>query len=418
VKYKRILVGSLLCIMLSSMILIGAWALFRISMAYNYAVQYAAAAPAPPPTVTSSTNMSVLIYADPEGGRQALNLFQYVTAQNIEWRGTSTDPQGNPININVKMTSVNFEKLDENNYRGNVKGLVVRFSIGDLINVFVKADNVNVSMAFWNYMDTFPAFNATGLLTGNVEVRLSIAVLPFMGLEQALYEYAGDQFSISYCIIKPIDVTIEKPSNGEKVNGDVKIQALVKAVPALTVDNVHCWVDGMERPVQMQYNPTSGLWEGVWQTYNVGNGWRGLNVRAEGVEWKSGQQFRYSDQDRIDVEIDNPWVSSYVRRDWGLEWFGDLKVNLVCDSASWMRGTTFNFWPSIGLSLTAPEYYWDGNIRFTCWRIDDKFGTPLYESYNPTLTIDEAVFSALFDGEGRARELKCIYEQVPPPPPP
>jgi len=275
-------------------------------------------------------------------------------------------------------------------------------------------------MMFWTYMDMFPAVNITGVLTGNVEVSLRFAVLPLPGLELALYQFKGDQLIISVCCIKPMDVTIERPSNGEKVNGDVQIQALVKAVPAISVDNVHGWIDGFENPVRMQYNEATGLWEGVWQSYNggKGNGWYGLNVKAECVEWKSGQQFRYADQDRINVEVNNPWVSSYVRRDWGLEWFGGLPVNLVHGSASWGRGTTFNFWPSIGLSLTAPEYYWDGNIRFSCWRIDDEFGNPQYESYNPTLTIDGEVFDKLFDGGGRARELKCIYEQVPPPPSP
>jgi len=394
------------------MILLGAWALLRISTAYNYVAQYVAAAP--PPTVTSGTNLSLLVYSDPEPIRPVLNLFQYVTAENIEWRGsTILDPQGTPLSVNVKITSVKFQKLSENNYIGNATGLNVRVDISDLVNVFVKADTVNVNMTYWTYMGMLPALNVTGVLTGNVEVSIRFAVLPLPGLELTVYQFKGDQFIISLCGIKPIDVTIEKPSNGERLGGNVKIQALVKAVPALTVDKVVGWIDKCEVP--MQYNETSGYWEGVLQSYNVGNGERGLNVRAEGVEWKSGQEFRYSDQDGIKVEINNPWVSSYVKRDWGLEWFGDLRVNLMYDSASWMRGTTFNFWPSIGLSLTAPEYYWDGNIRFICWRIDDEYGKMQFQSSDLTLTIDDYVFGKLFDGRGRARELKCIYVQVPPP---
>ena len=82
-KYKRVLGGSLLCILLSSSILIGAVALSRISMAYNYALQYGAL-PAGGAGGASGTNLSLLIYADPEISRPVLNLFQYVAAENIE----------------------------------------------------------------------------------------------------------------------------------------------------------------------------------------------------------------------------------------------------------------------------------------------------------------------------------------------
>jgi hypothetical protein len=395
------------------MIIIGAVALSRISMAYNYLTQYAAAA-APPPTVTSGTNLSLIIYGDPEPARPTLNLFQYVTAQNIEWRGSMTDPQGNPVSVNVKITSVKFQKLSEDDYIGNVTGLNIRVDVGDLLNVFVKADKVDVTMTFWTYMDMFSAVNATGVLTGNVEVSLNFAVLPLPGLELALYQYKGDKFIVSLCLIKPIDVTIVEPSDGERISGDVKIQALVKAVPAINVDNVHGWIDEYKMP--MQYNGTSGHWEGILQTHNVENGWRDLNVRAEGVEWKSGQEFRYYAQDRINVEINNPWVSSSVKRDWGLEMFGGLRIDLVYGSASWMMGTGFHFWPREGLSLTAPENWWDGKLRFICWRIDDENGNPVLESFQQTLNITPEIVAMLFDGGGRARELKCIYEEGPPPP--
>jgi hypothetical protein len=166
----------------------------------------------------------------------------------------------------------------------------------------------------------------------------------------------------------------------------------------------------------MQYNETSGLWESIFQSYNTGNGWHDLNVGAECIEWKSGQEFRYYYQDRINVEINNPWVNSYIMRDGGLEGFGGLKVNLVYDSTSWTMGTSFNFWSQEGLSLKAPEYWWDGKIRFICWRIDDENGNPLLESPDLTLNITLEIVGKLFDSDGRARELKCIYEEVPPPP--
>jgi hypothetical protein len=412
-NHKRVLGISLLCILLTSMITISAVALSRITRAYDYLNQYAAAAPAP--TVTSGTNLSLLIYVDPEPSRPVLDLFQYVAAQNIEWRGTTiADPQGNIVSINVKITSVKFQKLSEDNGVGNATGLNVRVNVGDLLNVFVKADKVDFNLTYWSYLDTFPALNITGVLTGNVEVSFYFAVLPLPGLELALYQYKGDQFSISLCLIKPIDVTITAPSNGERISGDVKIQASVKTVPALSVDNVHCWIDGYKMP--MQYNETSGLWESIFQSYNTGNGWHDLNVGAECIEWKSGQEFRYYYQDRINVEINNPWVNSYIMRDGGLEGFGGLKVNLVYDSTSWTMGTSFNFWSQEGLSLKAPEYWWDGKIRFICWRIDDENGNPLLESPDLTLNITLEIVGKLFDSDGRARELKCIYEEVPPPP--
>lgn len=306
-----------------------------------------------------------------------------------------------------------FQKLSEDSYIGNVTGLNIRVDVGDLLNVFVKADKVDVTMSFWTYMDMFPAVNATGVLTGNVEVSLHFAVLPLPGLELALYQYKGDKFIISLCCIKPIDVTIVEPSDGERISGDVKIKALVKVVPAINVNNVQGWIDEYNMQVPMQYNETSGHWEGILQTYNVGkNGWHDLNVKAEGVEWKGGQELRYYDQDRINVEINNPWVSSFVKRDWGLEGFGGLKVDLAYDSASWMIETRFHFWPREGLSLMAPEYWWDGKLRFSCWRIDDENGNPLLESSHPTLNITPEIVAMLFDGGGRARELKCIYEEA------
>jgi len=410
VKYERVFVVSLLCISLVSTTLLSAWTLSRMYTAYNIAREYAAVVK-PPAGVTSSTNLTLTIYADPEPGRQILNMFQYVTAQNIQWRTTTTDQMGNSINIDFNLGSVLFQKLSEDNFVGTATGLNIRASLSDVFNIFAKADNVNVDLLFWRYAD-MPALNATGVLTGNVEISLFASVLPLPGLSQVLYEYKGDQYIIKFCIIKPMEVTIEQPSSGAVVRGDVNVQALVKHAPEITVDNVFAWTPNENIP--MHYNAMNGRWEGVWQSYNVGNGKAGIGVRAEGFEPEPGApQYRYSDQKWIDVEVSNPWVQSFVLRNGGwLEGFGGLMVNLQYGQTSWQRGTGFNFWPWIGLSMTAPEYWWNGNIRFNSWRIDDESGNTIFQSWEQTLTITEDIFGMLFDREGRARELKCIYVPV------
>jgi len=405
-KHKRAVIVSLLCTILALTILVGAWSLDRISRAYNYASQVAATAA----VTTSSTNLSLVAYGEPPTP-QAMDLFQYVTAQNIEWKGTSQDPTGNPININFKLSSVKFQKLAQDKFAGNATGLDSHISLNDLFDILVKADKINVNVTFWTYLNTFPAFNVTGQLTGNVEVRLSLAVLPLFGLDAALYEYKGDQFSISICVIKPMQVTIEKPTQGETVSGDVPIQALIRVVPALTLENVQCWVsNGWNMPIN--YNVTSGLWEAVWPSYNSGNGPLDVHVRATGVVWKSGQKISYSGEDGKSVQVNNPWVNSYVDKEGQMEMFGGLQVTLSIESMTFMRQTTFNFYPWTGLSLTADEYSMNGNVKFNCWRIFDEQGNMLFNSFDRTLTISGAISSELFNGGGGARELQCIYAPV------
>ncbi len=407
-KYKRLLTASLVCILLASVILVAWSASSRLLRAYNYASQFAAAAK----VTESSTNLSLVIYSDPQPLRQGLELFQLVKAQNIEWRGTSADPQGNPVNVDFKLGSVNFAKSDENNFAGQASGLDAHVSVDDLLDVTIRADMIDVNMLFWTYMDTFPAVNVTGVLTGNVYVRLSIAVLPFPGLDLALYEYSGDRFSISVCVIKPMNLAIETPEDGQRVQGDVLVQALIQAVPEMSVENIMCRTDYGEE-IPMYYNEANGRWECVWKSYYSGNRWTELRVHAEGVIIKSGQEFRYPNEVGVKVEVDNPYVNSYVSSNNGLEGFGGLKIHLMLGPNSWDMETGFNFWPSVGLSLTAEEYWWDGNIKFNRWRIDDEHGNMLFQSFELTLEITEDISGMLSDGEGRARELKCIYSPNP-----
>jgi hypothetical protein len=405
VKYKRLLTASSVCILLASVVIVGWSVSSRLMRAYSYASQFAAAAK----VGESSTNLSLVVYGDPQPLRPTMELFQYVAAQNIEWRGTSSDPQGNPVNVDFKLGEMEFGKLDEYNFDGTASGLDSHVSVDDLLDVTVRADNIAVNMTFWTYLDMFPAVNITGVLTGNVFVRLSVAVLPFPGLDFALYEYSGDRFSVSICVLKPMNLVIEAPEDGQRVQGDVMIQALIQAVPDISVENVMCDTDYGEG-IPMYFNEASGRWEGFWKSYYSGNRWTELRVHAEGVERKSGQEFRYPYDSRVKVEVDNPFVNSYVRKDeQSLEWFGGLKIGFNLGSKSWDIETGFNFWPSVDLSLTAQEYWWDGGIRFNSWRIDDEQGSPLFESFDVTLEVNQGILDMLIDGGGRARELKCIY---------
>jgi hypothetical protein len=408
-KYKKPLIISLVCILMASGLLIAWSASSRLLRAYDYASQFATAAR----VSDSSTNLSLVTYGDPQSLRHGIELFQFVKAQNIEWRGTSTDQQGNPVNVAFKLGSVNFGKMNQNRFAGNATGLDAHVSMGDLLDATVKADKVDINVTFWTYMNTFPAVNVTGILTGNVYVRFSVSVLPFLGLDFALYEYSGDRFSVSICGIKPMNLAIEAPVNGQRVRGDVMIQALIQAVPELSVENVMCRTDYGEQ-IPMQYNDGNGRWECMWKSYNSGNRWTGLNVHAEGVVRKSGQEFRYPMDAGINVEIDNPFLNSYVSKQQGLEMFGGLRIDLRLDSNSWSMQTGFNFWPAVGLNLTAQEYWMDGNVRFSCWRIDDEQGNALFQSPDLTLTITQEISNMLSNNGGKARELKCIYMPTQP----
>jgi hypothetical protein len=156
----------------------------------------------------------------------------------------------------------------------------------------------------------------------------------------------------------------------------------------------------------MQYNEGNGLWECVWQTLHTGNGGHNLNVHAEAVDREGGQEIaRYQSNVGVWVEVNNPWVNSYVDRGQGLEGFGGLEVILTQGSNSWKQGTGFQIW--LGLQLEAPQSWADGQLQFHCWRIKD------FEDGNPTLTITQEVFDKLFGGGGNALELKCIYVPTP-----
>lgn len=404
-KHKRLVIVSLTCILLTSAVL-AALSASRLLRAGDYASQFAATAR----VNESGTNLSLVVYGgDPQPFRQSLELFQLVKAQNIEWSGTSTDGQGNPVNIAFKLGSVNFAKLNANTFNGTATALNSHVSIDDLIDVTVRADTVNVNITFWTYMGSFPAINVTGVLTGNVYVKMSVQVLPIHGLDFAFYESSGDKFTVNICSIKPVNMILQAPTNNQKVGGDVMVQAMIQAVPELSLENVWFGTDYGEN-IPLQFNEGNGLRECVWQTYHAGNGGHNINVHAEAVDREGGQEIaRYASDAGVWVEVNNPWVNSYMDKGQGLEGFGGLEVKLTQDSNSWSQGTGFPIW--LGLQLEAPQSWANGQMQFNCWRIDDQ-GT-IFQDGNPTLTITQEVFDILFDGAGNARELKCIYLPTP-----
>ncbi len=420
-KHKRITVVSLLCMFLLAFSLTGFWAFSRVSDLEASAQQIAK-------VEESGTSLSLTVYGDPEGARQALEMFQYLEAHNIEYGTSTTDPNGNPINAALEISEVEFSRTpdgDDDFYTaagaGSVKGLDVHVDIGDMLNVDVEANEVEFGIEFWRLDNGLPAFNITAELTGNVYVSLSIAFLPLPGLQQAIYEFSGDYFVISVCVIKPIEVTMLSPSEGERISGHTLIQAEVKTAPGISVGQAGWWADRKpEKPEdqgdhfdgELNYNETTGKWEGVWRTHSGGNGWYGLGVRVEGVQ--TGASFSTWVQDMCGVEVNNPWVEAWLRHPDGSEepLHGEIVIEVEADGNIWQMNVWFGMSPQwVGVSLTAPEYWRDGNIQFEKWEIP---GTP-WGSGDPRLTLTQDVIDMLFDGEGRARALRCIYVETSPP---
>lgn len=405
-KHKRSLAVSLLCISLVSSILVGLWALPRVSSINAYEAQIKS-------LEQDGTSLNLTIYGDPEGSRQAFDLFQYFTTKDLEWRGAMMDPQGNTVDIGLNLTSVTFEKLDADNYALAAEDVAFQLGIADMVNALVKADNVNIDITFWTYMD-LPALNITAVLVDDVEVSLFLAVLPLPGLKQALYQYKGDLYIISICIIKPIEVTIVNPSEGDRVNGDVNIQALVKTAPGISVEHADWWTDKKEEnghfegPMEFTGN---SLWEGVWHSYHGGNGWYEVWVGAEGIQEgiEGGFAPRYGDGDLITVEVDNPpfEVHAYLETAPGMfdEIFG-LMMEWWYHEEHETVGTPFDVPRRIGSGLMAPgELEWDGGpIHFERWIIRDG-GEIMFEHWDPNLEVNQEILGMLWN-----RQLECIYK--------
>jgi len=426
VKHNRILTVSMLCILVASPILIGLWALSRVSQAYQYAAQFAGINAKPAQGATGA-NLSLTLYGDPASARQIFDAFQYFRAENLEWRGAFPVPQGPPLNLGLTFASALFEKRNPDLYVLNVTTLHIVEKMGDLANVDFQADDADAEVKFWTLNNGLPALNVTAVLKGNVKVVLSIAVLPLPGLSLAAYSYEGDRFVISICVVKPVEVAIVNPPENGQVSGNVKIEALVKTAPGISLDggNVWWWIEhekwGSGRQ-PMTYNQGTGLWEAVWQTYNepavAGNGWCRLAVRAEGIEVNKPQGFRQGDEKRINVEVVNPPISvgAYVQTGEGRQELSGVNINWWYDKEGGTWQTRFDLQPRIDYTLEAPgglPWGQGQNVGFQCWRIEDQDGTIRFEFWGGTkLTIDRNVFRMLFDDQGNPRQLNCVYNPM------
>jgi hypothetical protein len=409
VKNKRILAVSLLCIALISLITVGVWGLLsRAATSSVAASQFGE-------IEQDGTSLHMTLYGDPEGARGAFEMFQYVELHDLTWRGALPKPYppqpGPPPpegDIELELSSVEFRKVGENDWTGEVEGLNLHVVANDLVNVVVQADNVDVELEFWTSHD-LPALNVTAELTGNVYVYLYASVLPLQGLQLALYEFSGDYFVISVTVIKPMEIALENPVEGDRVIGNVQ-------VPGISVERVDWWAEGKEDwnkdcrfEDSMWYDEIDGLWKADWHTWHGGNGWYALQAKAEAVQ-EGG--FRYWDEETISVETDNPWVESWVKHPDGDEQFDGLEIELEKNGNFWHWQTGFNLPPWMDVSLTAPGEWWDGNIQFQSWIIMDEAGNKIFESDNPTLMIGD-VYAYLVNG--RARPLRCIYVETPQP---
>jgi len=417
VKNKRILAVSLLCVALISLVIAGVWGLL------SRAGTLGAAAQQPGEIEENGTSLHMTFYGDPEGARGVLEMFQYVELRNLTWIGALPQPYPPPPgppppegSIELELSHIEFQKADDNDWTGEVEDLDVHVVVNDLVNVVVQADKVDVELEFWTSHE-LPALNVTAELTGNVYVYLYASVLPLQGLHLALYEFSGEYFVISVTVIKPMEISLENPSEGDRVTGDVQVQARVKTAPGISVERVDWWAEGKEDwnkdsrfEDSMEHDEGDGLWKADWHTWHGGNGWYGLQVKVEATQ-EGG--FRYGDEETISVETDNPWVESWVKHpDGNEEQFDGLEIELQKNENVWHWQTGFTLPPWMDVSLTAPGEWREGNILFHSWVVMDEAGNKIFESDNPTLMIGD-VYGSLFNE--RARPLRCIYVETPSP---
>ena len=396
---RRILAVSLVGVLLTSFILAGLWGLMRISAISVYAKQVVS-------IEQEGTGLNLTMYGDPESSRQVLGLFEYFKTENLEWRGTF--PPGPapspPIDISLNLSSVEFQQVNEDYYALAASYLEFHMGGPDFVDVLVKADDVDADLEYCACMD-LPALNVTVVLAGNVEVSLSVSVLPLPGLMQAVYQYKGDTYIIHLCILKPLEVTITAPSEGDWVGDDVAVWASVKTAPGIRVDNVRYWADGEGHfEDQMWYNEVDGRWEGTWPTYYQGNGDCKLVVRAEGVQENVQGGMGFSAENAIGLQVDNGLipVSAYVDNT-----PVNLQINWWHREDGGTETTPFEFQRWIDSGLAAPGE-WDlgeGNmIHFDRWIIEEN-GNIVWQNGDTNLGLHQDMLRMLY-----GRQLKCIYK--------
>jgi hypothetical protein len=360
------------------------------------------------------------LYGDPQGAKSSFEVFQYFSLKNLQWNGTlpaSGGSGGGTIKLNL--ASGEFKKTSENHWNLTAKTLDLGIATNDG-GALIQARNVEAQFEFWS-LNGLPALNYSVVLSGNVNVTISASVFTLPGAMQVSYASNSERFVIYVCIIKPIQVDIVSPLEGqmEFLKGSVLVQADVKTAPGISVTQGSWWVDdkankGAHFEGQMNYNEATGKWEGLWQTYQFGNGWYWLGVKMEGTQ-QGG--FGFWAQDMVSVEVNNPWVEGRViHQDGSQEDVWGIQINLAKpDGSTWSRQTTFSIAPDwIGVSLTAPGNLGNNpKMQFQKWTIPSDQQPEIWQSQNQTITITQDMQNMLFNDGAGARPLRIFYVETP-----
>jgi len=242
---------------------------------------------------------------------------------------------GSVGSLRLNLASGEFKKISENQWNLTASMLDFWITANDG-GALIQARNVEAQLEFWS-LNGLSALNMSAILTGSVNVTISNAVLPLPGLMQASYASNSERFVLFVCVIKPIEVDIVSPSEGQRVIGEVLIQADVKTAPGISVKQAWWWVDqkvdkGAHFDGQMNYNEGTGKWEGFWPSYQSGNDWYGLGVKMEGAQ-QSG--YGYGAQEMLSVEVSNPWIETMlIHADGSPENIWGIKIDLMKPDSS------------------------------------------------------------------------------------
>ena len=404
-RRRSVLTISLFSIFLFSSVLLGTFAWTRLSALNVYAKQVVVDA--------EGTSLELILYGDPEQSRQVFNLFEFFTTENLQWRGTSTDPQGNEVNIGLNLTSVEFSKVDADNYALLVEDVAFHINAGGLAEATIKADNVEGDIEFCTFQG-LPACNITVVLTNNVDLSISLSVLPLPGLMQAVYEYKGDLYVIHICVLKPIEVDIDSPSEGDDVGGEVPIQASVKVAPGLKIEKAFWFADSHDGEGhfegQMEYDPNTGSAQGQWPSYKGGDGGYKLGVRTEGVQEGSQGGMWFSGEEAIGVNVDNgiiPVIARYWEEDNLIDF--NIQIEWWYQDKHETQVTPLEFDRLLRAVLVAPGEWEvsEGKVHFMKWVIVEG-DTKIWEHGDTKIELHEDVLEKLYDGN---KQLICVYEK-------
>jgi hypothetical protein len=424
-KLKRILIITL-CALLISTIPIGLWMIQRLSVLSVYAQQFQ--------IEENGTGIKIVSYGPIEESRLIFDIFQYFTAENLQWTGSlpSGGPpqqqQGPPATIELEISSVTAEQISEDDYHVDAEGLNLYLEIIETVIASIGAEMATVDIEYWNTDEDLPALNATILLEDEVNVVLEINVLPLPGLAYVMYEFQGDQYIIELTILTPLQVEITEPGVEETVGGNVHIASLAKTAQGIEIRGIGWGADGEGRNYggEMEDPEEDGTWDSTqdWETWHGPDGWYEINVQSEAVQTTNPEGMRYYDSDRISVFVDNGIipVSSWYWDGQDYAYFEGLEIQWWHYDQSWDQEGNEPFWTYVeierwsGFDIEVPGG-WHlegiGDIGFERWVVDDDSDPTngwiehLGEG-NTHVTIDDNwLLETIYESGGH---LICLYQ--------